>query len=193
MVNEPDLPEVTTPEPLDEVLQRMSEQTLQLNHVEAGLKEVATSVSDVGEATQAGLLEVRNLIAQMAQIAQSRPAAGGAGTPAEGTQQSIIERLDELEATAASSGRKQTLMVAALAVQIVALAFMLAVSTGTINLQKKSEQFAFAPPAPQAVTSSPPAANANAPAVAPVLPLTPADPAKEAGDHAGKAKRRTKH
>ncbi len=162
-------------EPLDELLQQGTEQTLHLNHVEGALREIAKSITDLGDATQAGLVEVRGLVAQGGARA---PAAEGGGD----WQKAMGERIDELEAAASRSGRMQTALLAVAGLELVALVFVILLETGAVSFKKKSEEFSFAPPPP--VAAQPATAVAPAP-----LPLPePAAPPKDT-----KARRRNKH
>jgi hypothetical protein len=143
-------------EPIDELLQQVTEQTLRMNHFDAGLKEMAKAVVDVGESTQSALVEVRGLVAQVA-----RP--GGVGQ-SDHWQDHVAERLDSLETRAAQARARQLGLLALATVELLLLLLVVAVQVGWVSFRKKSEEFSFAPP---------PASAAPAATTAPVLPPSP--------------------
>ncbi len=161
-------------EPLEEVLEQVSEQALRVNHVDAALKELSHSMTDLAELTHTGLVELRGLLAAGAQ---------GADPLTEGWQHSVNERLEELEHRARGAARARFFIFGLLALQAALLIVVLLVSTGTIGDKKPSESFSFAPPTN---ASSPPAVKPATPA-----PTTP--PFGVPANREGKAKRRARY
>ena len=177
MVNDANAQEpVNVADPLDEVLQQVSELTLRTNHLDAALKDVAQAVGDLGETTHTGLVEIRGLVVQ-----------GHAETGTGEGWRAINERLDGLEIQAAGVARKQLLILVLLLLMFAFSALGLAFGTGLLGAKKKSEDFTFPPPPPQ---------NSLSPPLTPAPPIVPPpliDSSKTPGKDAKAAKHHTKH
>ena len=160
---------VAISDPLDEVLQQVSELTLRTNHIDAAVKGLETSITDLGETTHTGLVEIRGLLAQGGPAGASPPVSSA-----------VSERLDALEVAAARSARHggilMLLLIATLAIGVINLA-MSALGTG---LKKKGDDIAFAPPSGGAAAI--PATPAS-PAITPIVaaPVPSLDPVKTPG------------
>lgn len=169
MTNDADAAEtIAISDPLDEVLQQVSELTLRTNHLDAALKELERSVNDTGEATHTGLVEIRGLLA-----------AGRDGSLPQDASSAVSERLDAIEAGLANAGRRSAVISILLIAVLVLEGFGLLVATGVVSFKKKSEEFSFAPPPSTATPAPPPTAVMPPPAAAPL-------PANDAGKGTGK-------
>lgn len=168
MENDVDASEaVAISDPLDEVLQQVSELTLRTNHIDAAVKGLENSITDLGETTHTGLVEIRGLLVQ---------AHTEAGPPA---SSAVAERLEVLEISAARSARQRGILTALLVASVAIGVVNLAMTWGS-GSKKKGEDIAFTPPpaGPAAVSVSTPA-----PAITPVVPATvpSLDPVKTPG------------
>lgn len=163
-------------DPLEEVLQQVAEQTLRVNNLDATVKEVAQGMSDLGEAVQAGLLEVRNLVVHA-------PVASGAGS--DDWRRQLGERLDELEGALGRTARRQALLGVLLVIQLVISALVAAELTGLIAKAG----------APEVPTFAPPAMSSSAPAASPIPGVPPLEPASPppSPSPAPKARKRRAH
>ncbi len=115
-------------DPLEEVLEQSSQQTLKLSHLDEGLRTLHKAVDDLSETMQAGFVELR-------QVAAQKPTAPAPAfdSAALGLPSNLGARLDELEVAVAAQGKKQGLLLGLVAVQLVVCLVLALVAFGVIK------------------------------------------------------------
>lgn len=96
-------------ESLEEILHHTSEQTLRIAHVDEGIGELKRSLEDLSEATQAGIVELRNAVAAVSQAPSAAPQQASGEDAL--YRQAVIERLEDLERRLRGQGRLAGLLV----------------------------------------------------------------------------------
>jgi len=178
-------------DPLDEVLQHTSEQTLRIGHVDESVGEVKQGLADLSDVMQAGLTEIRTAVAMAGAateaLAQGRSAAGG-GAPVsdDAWRHSLSERLDELEASSKASAKTHTIVLAVGAVQLVLLLVLMLVALGVLRTPAGGQPAAPVNVMPSASAILSPTLLPAAAAPSAVAPV----PAPLASGNPGKAKKR---
>ncbi|MBN1960811.1 MAG: hypothetical protein JW841_07670 [Deltaproteobacteria bacterium] len=122
----------STTDLLDEVLQQISELTLRTNNIDTAIKTLDSALSDVGETTHTGLVEIRGLLANNGEAQPQKSLTG------------INERFELLEVMLAKIGNRQRMFIGLL-IAAIAIGVINAIAIFSFGFSQETD-ISFTPP-----------------------------------------------